>query len=465
MVYKNFRIHCTVRVFLLGGTVYGFLLAIQQSTFWMLGVVLGFVILYQLLSLIKYVEKTNRDLTRFLQAMKYEDFSQSYSSDGRGKSFDELKNAFSDVTREIRRARSEREEHYRYLQTVVQHVGIGVISYGEDGEVELFNDTAKRLLGVSQLKNVRSLIKINRSLGETLLRLKNNERALVRFVRDGEQLALAINTAEFRMRGRRFTLVSLQDIRSEIERERMSKELEIAYQVQTRLLPVDSPVIPGFDIAGICIPAEEVGGDYYDYIELGDGKIGIAVGDVSGKGVPAAIYMTLVKGVIQSQAVEMTSPAELLVKVNNLMYQSIDRGAFVSMIFAVLDSRTNKLTFSRAGHNPALLYRHKECSLDWIRPEGIALGLEKGDVFLDVIRDEEIVLQKDDMFILYTDGFIEAMNQDRIEYGEDRFLQTIQKNAHLSSKALIDMVCQEVKRFADDHPQHDDMTMVSVKAT
>lgn len=464
MGYKNFRVHCTLRVIGLSAALYGFLLVLKQPSLWMVSTLMGFIVISMLVSLIRYVEKTNRDLKRFLEAMKYEDFSQSFSSDGRGKSFDALKTAFSNVTREIRRARSEREEHYRYLQTVVQHVGIGVISYGEDGEVELFNDTAKRLLGVAQLKNVRSLKQYSPMLAETLLGMQSNDRALIPVKRKGEPLQLAVSAAEFRMRGRRFRLVSLQDIRNEIERERMAKELEIAYQVQTRLLPERSPVLSGFDISGICIPAEEVGGDYYDYIDLGDGKLGIAVGDVSGKGVPAAIYMTLAKGVVNSQAEEVTSPGNLLAKVNNLMFESIDRGAFVSMIFAVLDSRAKTLTFSRAGHNPVLFYRKKAKTLSWIQPEGIALGLERGKVFLDVIEDKRITLEKGDSVILYTDGFVEAMNRDHIEYGEDRLLQSIQKNIHLSSKELIDTVCREVKGFADDHPQHDDMTMVSVKA-
>jgi sigma-B regulation protein RsbU (phosphoserine phosphatase) len=99
-----------------------------------------------------------------------------------------------------------------------------------------------------------------------------------------------------------------------------------------------------------------------------------------------------------------------------------------------------------------------------MQPEGIALGLERGKVFLDVIEDQQITMAKGDFVILYTDGFVEAMNRDRIEYGEERLLQTIREHTHLESKALIDTVCREVIRFADDHPQHDDMTMISVKA-
>ena len=115
------------------------------------------------------------------------------------------------------------------------------------------------------------------------------------------------------------------------ERERMAKELEIARNVQMSLLPKENPHIVGFDIAGICIPAFEVGGDYYDFVDLGKTKIGIAIGDVSGKGVPAAIYMTLTKGILQSHAEENVSPKVVLSKVNRLMYKTIEKNSFVSM--------------------------------------------------------------------------------------------------------------------------------------
>ena len=180
MVFKQFRLNCTFRILSLGASIYLFVYLLFRTSLYAIFFGLGFVILYQIYSLIRYIEKTNRDLTRFLQAIKYEDFSESFSEGRRGPSFNELSTAFKDVTQEIRRARSEREEQYQYLQTVVQHVGIGVVSFQQDGEVELMNTAAKRLLGVSQLKNIKSLESFNKPFVETLFRLGPGERALVK---------------------------------------------------------------------------------------------------------------------------------------------------------------------------------------------------------------------------------------------------------------------------------------------
>ena len=243
------------------------------------------------------------------------------------------------------------------------------------------------------------------------------------------------------------------------ERERLQKELEIAHQVQMRLLPKESPSIPGCDIAGICIPAKEVGGDYYDFIMMSDKNVGMVIGDVSGKGVPAAIYMTLTKGIFQSHAEENVSPKDVLVKVNSLMYRTIERGSFVSMFYAVLDMERLTLRYARAGHNPAI-YLHGAGESKMLQPQGIGLGLEEGDVFQRVIVEEEITLSKGDLLVFYTDGFTEAMNKNLEEYGEERFFEVVRENEHKSSREIIESVYQDVKSFVKEFPQHDDMTMV-----
>ncbi len=247
------------------------------------------------------------------------------------------------------------------------------------------------------------------------------------------------------------------------ERERMAKELEIARQVQMRLLPKESPRIPGCDIAGICIPAKEVGGDYYDFVQMSERKFGIVIGDVSGKGVPAAIYMTLTKGIFQSHAEEHISPREVLVKVNSLMYRTIERGSFVSMFYAVLDMNDLTLRYSRAGHNPAIYLQRSNGHFSLLEPEGIALGLEEGEVFGKVIHEQEMKLNQGDLLIFYTDGFTEAMNKKLEEYGEERLLKVVQANEEKPAREIIEAVCADVKSFVKDYPQHDDMTMVVVK--
>jgi len=222
--------------------------------------------------------------------------------------------------------------------------------------------------------------------------------------------------------------------------------------------------VQGFDIAGLCVPALEVGGDYFDFGELQDGNLGIAVGDVSGKGIPAAIYMTLTKGILQSHAGEESSPKQVLSKVNNLMYRTIERNWYVSMFYAVLDSRRKLLRFARAGHNPGIVFRSGESQASLLQTAGIGLGLDPGEVFTRTLVEGELQMTQGDTLVLYTDGFTEAMNSRHEEFGEARFLQLLQRHQHSSAAALVHEILGEVRDFAGDHPQHDDMTLVVLKA-
>ncbi len=252
-------------------------------------------------------------------------------------------------------------------------------------------------------------------------------------------------------------------IRRISERERMTRELEIARTVQMSLLPKENPLAEGYDIAGVCLPALEVGGDYYDFFQLGDGKIGIAIGDVSGKGVPAAIYMTLTKGILQSHAGESMSPKDVLHKLNRQMYQNIERNSFVSMFYAVLDMKKSKIRFSRAGHNPAILAQRSTNTSTMIQPKGIALGLEEGKQFSAYLEEHEIPLQSGDVLTFYTDGFTEATNEMGDEYDEHRLEKVIAGHKHESANGIIQRVVRSVKSFVGSSPQHDDMTMVVLK--
>ena len=252
-------------------------------------------------------------------------------------------------------------------------------------------------------------------------------------------------------------------IRRISERERMQKELEIARNVQIGLLPNANPKIKGFDIGGTCLPAKEVGGDYYDFVTLGSEKLGIAIGDVSGKGVPAAIYMTLTKGILQSHADDTISPRLVLNKVNKLLYRNIEKNSFVSMFYAVLDPNDKTLTFARAGHNPGIMIDQNDGSNEELNTDGIALGLEEGTVFNQMLQEQTIILESGDTLVFYTDGFTEAMNSIQEEYGEERFVKLISANRSMSAQELINILVKSVKEFSGDAPQHDDMTVVVIK--
>ncbi|MDH5715466.1 MAG: ATP-binding protein [Candidatus Aminicenantes bacterium] len=231
MVYKSFRVNCIIRVLLLGATLCGFFYFLFKTTQYAALYIIGAFILYQIYSLIHYVEKTNRDLARFFQSIEYSDFSQTFKNNKLGSSFDALNKAFTEVMNAFRKTRSEKEEHYRYLQTVVQHVGIGLIAFQPDGEVELVNTAAKRLLKVPRLKNINSLESLSKPLVDTLFRLKPKEKALVKLENNNEPLHLSLYATEFKLRGQKYSLVSIQNIHSELE----EKEIE-AWQRLIRVL-------------------------------------------------------------------------------------------------------------------------------------------------------------------------------------------------------------------------------------
>lgn len=231
MVYKRFRLNCVIRVLVISGTIYLLFYLLFQTQFYAATLIIGLLTFYQIYSLVHYVEKTNRDLTRFLDAIRHSDFSQTFTGAGLGKSFDELKAAFTDVFDKFRQARAEKEEHFRYLQTVVQHVGIGLIAFQQDGAVELINTSAKRLLRIPYLRNLKSLERLSSQLVGTLFEMKSGDKKLIQVSEKDELLQLAIYATEFRMREQNITLVSLQNIQSELE----EKEME-AWQNLIRVL-------------------------------------------------------------------------------------------------------------------------------------------------------------------------------------------------------------------------------------
>lgn len=252
-------------------------------------------------------------------------------------------------------------------------------------------------------------------------------------------------------------------IRRISERERMAKELEIAKSIQINLLPRFSPSVPNFEFGGICIPALEVGGDYYDFVQMNDGRIGVTIADVSGKGLPAAIYMTLTKGALQAYGEEEPSPRKVLNRINSIVYRSVARGVFISMIYSVIDTKTKKVRFARAGHNPLVYFSTENNDAKLLSPSGLALGLDNGDKFDSNLEEMEIGLKPGDSLVFYTDGFTEAMDQKSNEFGESRLVQLIESTRNLPVKEMLAKIESEVRKFAGGAPQHDDMTMVVIK--
>ncbi|UCE05535.1 MAG: SpoIIE family protein phosphatase [bacterium] len=249
------------------------------------------------------------------------------------------------------------------------------------------------------------------------------------------------------------------------EQERLKRELEIARMVQLNLLPQTNPQIPGLDIDGICIPANEIGGDYYDYFKINDHTVGIAIADVTGKGTSAAFYMAMVKGMMLSLTAIYSSPKQLLSELNRRLYGTMDRKIFITMIYATVDMRHKLLKFARAGHNALIRRNEKNSIVECLTPDGIGLGLAEHKIFDENIIEQRIKFQQGDTFIFYTDGISEAMNEQKEEFGEQKLIDIINQMDDLSADQIRERIIGAVKNFVQGTPQHDDITMVTINAT
>ena len=252
-------------------------------------------------------------------------------------------------------------------------------------------------------------------------------------------------------------------IRKMEEKDRLLRELEIARTVQQKFLPATTPQLTNFQIAAFCQPAWEVGGDYFDYFPLEDGRLGIAIGDVSNKGVSAAFYMTMVKGFLKALAIQALEPARILSETNALFYANVERGNFISMIYGILDSRSGEFIFARAGHNPLLFLFGKSAEGQWLSPRGIGLGLVPDQKFRSSITQEKIQLQAGDMLVLYTDGYPEAMNEKSEQFGEESLQKFIKQHIDLPAAEIIRILETAIKKWEGNQTALDDRTMVVIK--
>ena len=247
------------------------------------------------------------------------------------------------------------------------------------------------------------------------------------------------------------------------ERERLLAEFGVARTAQQHMLPAAPPVIPGYTIAATCRPAREVGGDLYDFLVLPDERIGIVVADVSGKGVPAALYMTLTKGLLASIAENENDPGAILREVNRHLYQVCQRKVFVTMILGVLDPATRTFTYARAGHNPGIWQSAAGGNLTLLQAPGLGLGLASGKMFDRSLRPKVIQMESGDMLLFYSDGITEAMNAQGEEFGMDRLMAAADRAEGLNVEETRDSILAEVSAFLGETPPQDDITLVVIR--
>jgi sigma-B regulation protein RsbU (phosphoserine phosphatase) len=251
------------------------------------------------------------------------------------------------------------------------------------------------------------------------------------------------------------------------EKKRLEEELRIARQIQMSLLPRGPLEFSGIGVTALCVPAREVGGDYYDFFRLGGDRLGVLIADVSGKGTSAALYMAELKGLVLSLSQIYQSPRQLLLEVNRIISENLDTRSFITMTYAVLDLAAASMTFARAGHTP-LLYFHGDGvrGTEVLAPSGLVVGLRipgATEKFADLLEEQRLDLRKGDVIVLYTDGITEAMNANSDLFGEARLGRIIAEHGHLDTADLRERILREIEAFVGAADQHDDMTMILIK--
>jgi sigma-B regulation protein RsbU (phosphoserine phosphatase) len=244
-----------------------------------------------------------------------------------------------------------------------------------------------------------------------------------------------------------------------IEKQRLETQLEVARQVQLELLPPSDPKLEGYDISAYNFPTEEVSGDYYDWVKIYDDQIGLVIADVSGKGVPAALLMAFLRASLRGATHIGYAPHISMAKVNYLLWESIERNQFVTAFYGILDASTRSLSYSNAGHNPALLLDAK----------GNIRFMERGGLPLGMFRDTRyheyyLTLEAGEVLVLYTDGVTEAMNPAGEEFGRERLARSVRAAAHLSARDLILALHRDVNEWTDGRGAGDDATFFVIKS-
>jgi sigma-B regulation protein RsbU (phosphoserine phosphatase) len=262
-----------------------------------------------------------------------------------------------------------------------------------------------------------------------------------------------------------FALANAMAHQDAAEKKQIEMELRSASEIQRILLPEQAPKMPGFSIAGRNIPARVLSGDYFDYIALADGSLGVSIADVSGKGTAAAIITAMCRSALRFSSAGCASPSATLAAVNRLLYPDIREDMFITMIYLVAAADGSSFTLSRAGHNRPLVWRKESGKVEVLNSGGLAVGIDKGSVFERVTKDLSFAMAAGDTLLLYTDGVNEALDSKGEEFGEERIHQVLAKLAPQGPSAVIEGLIREVDHFCGGRRGHDDITLVVLQKT
>jgi serine phosphatase RsbU (regulator of sigma subunit) len=247
------------------------------------------------------------------------------------------------------------------------------------------------------------------------------------------------------------------------EKERMKHELQIARKIQLDSLPQSTPTVKGLEISGTSIPAMEVGGDFFDYLSNGNGKFTVVIGDVSGKGTSAALYMSKVQGILRSLHGFELPPRDLFTRANKLLCQDLEKRSFVTVLGAEFNTEQHTISVSRAGHLPLWHFHASNNAITKVLPRGLGLGLNDASIFSTEMEERKITYRPGDIFLFATDGVTEAHNAQG-DFGEERLYQILQSHHNESAAVIQSRLLEDLSAFVGDREQHDDQTVVVVKA-
>jgi sigma-B regulation protein RsbU (phosphoserine phosphatase) len=245
----------------------------------------------------------------------------------------------------------------------------------------------------------------------------------------------------------------------EIEKKRLESEISIALEIQKNLLPKEPPITENFDIYGFSLPTYQVGGDYFDYIKIDENRLLLAIADVSGKGIPASLIMANTQAALRVLARNKIDPVSIANQINSLLYENTSPDKFVTCFFGVLDQTNNQFTYLNAGHNPPYLFK-SDGTMHELHEGGLILGFMEHDFGYNT---GNVKLESGDLIIMFTDGVTESHNIAHEEYGEQRLLELIKEVKHHNSFDIAQAISADVKKFAGNCPQFDDITTIVLK--
>jgi sigma-B regulation protein RsbU (phosphoserine phosphatase) len=258
---------------------------------------------------------------------------------------------------------------------------------------------------------------------------------------------------------------SIEDLlRQAAEKKRLEEELRIAHEIQMSLLPQGPLRMPGLSVTALCVPAREVGGDYYDFLPLDAHRVGVLIADVSGKGTSAALYMAELKGLMLALSRGESSPRRLLSDVNRRLVDHLDNRSFITMTYAVIDLDAGVLRCARAGHTPLLVVSSRGTEI--LVPDGMILGIRLPGAtrrFDELLVEHEQPISPGDVYVLYTDGVTEAMDREGELFGDANLARVVEAHRHLDPAGIRERILREVRGFVGDAEPHDDMTLVILK--